>query len=773
MLQERIYNKMRISNVFSSLGIGAYNYSGPFDSAIRNVLENHLTNRETWDFFVEQYRTEADVADLGWRGEYWGKMMRGAVLTYAYTKSEELYSVLEYTVRNMLEAQKPCGRFTTYNADIEWKTDGGWDMWCRKYVLLGFEYFLEICRDDELYNKIIHAITRHADRILDKVGDGKIKICETTKQWHGLAASSVLEAFVKLYRLTDDKSYLDFAEHIADCGFSSVGNLINMAYENKIMPHEYPVVKAYEMLSCFEGLLELYRETGTEEYMIAVKNFAAALIKNEITVVGCAGSYHELFNNGKEHQLDTDYYGILQETCVTVTWMKLCTRLLFLSGDAVYADCIENAAYNGMLGAVNSENVKNYISGFPFDSYSPLLFGMRGKASSGHKIIKKNGVISEYGCCASIGSAGLALIPLTSAFASKESLYVSLYLPGTFSAISPKGQTVNVTIDTDYPKGGTVRLDLSIDSPESFTIAPRIPSCVRSARLTVNGSDEITNIGFTSIKREWHNGDTIEITFDIPVRSYRLPYDTDAAKNHVAFFKGPALLARDARIGGEIDTVVDILEDENGTVNAIPSNDATFNVNLEYKLPQRDGTFITVIDYASAGKTYTKDSVMTAFLATKKYWDVDITRPLYIRLINYKSTPGYLTEINGEIRHSVTQRNDAYKWKLTAIGDAFLITDPRGFALTASENDNDCTIIAKEPDGSDAQLWYVNRVVQNRFEIISKKYGCHLHDIRWHKDFKIRLFAYYDGADERFDVRRHLSSQSTKSVAECLFLLEN
>ena len=724
-------------------------------------------------FFVEQYRTEADIADLGWRGEYWGKMMRGAVLTYAYTKSEKLYGTLEATVKSMLTAQKPCGRFTTYNADIEWKTEYGWDMWCRKYVLLGFEYFLEICRDGELRKEIMRAITRHADRILDKVGDGKIKICETTKQWQGLAASSVLEAFVKLYRLTDEKKYLDFAEHIASSGFTSVDNLVKLAYENKIMPHEYSVVKAYEMMSCFEGLLELYRETGTEKYLVAVKNFAAAIIKNEITVVGCAGSYHELFNNGKEHQLDTDYYGILQETCVTVTWMKLCTRLLFLSGDAIYAECIENAAYNGMLGAVNSDGVKDYMSGFPFDSYSPLLFGMRGRASSGHKIIEKNGVLSEYGCCASIGSAGLALIPLTSIFASNEGVYVSLYIPGSFTAKSPAGQSVRVTVDTDYPRSGNVRLTVSVDSPERFIIAPRIPSCARGAELTVNGAHENADCGFVRLDRKWHNGDTVELNLDIPVRTYRLPYDTEAAKNHVAFFKGPVLLARDARVGGDIDTVVDIIEDKDGTVNAIPSSDAAFDVNLEYKLPQRDGTFITVIDYASAGKTYTKDSVMTAFLATKKYWAIDITRPTYIRLINYKSTPGYLTEIDGEIRHKVTERSEAYKWTLTAVGDAFLITDPRGRALTVSESGDDCKITVSEPDGSEEQLWYVNRIVLNKFEIISKKYGCHLHDIRWHKDFKIRLFAYYDGADERFDTRRHLGVQSTKSVAECIFLLEN
>ena len=42
---------MRISNKFSSLGIGAYEYAGAFDRAIRTVLENHLNDSEKWEFF--------------------------------------------------------------------------------------------------------------------------------------------------------------------------------------------------------------------------------------------------------------------------------------------------------------------------------------------------------------------------------------------------------------------------------------------------------------------------------------------------------------------------------------------------------------------------------------------------------------------------------------------------------------------------------------------------------------------------------------------------
>lgn len=57
--------------------------------------------------FVEQYRTFPDDQNLGWKCEYWGKMMRGSVFTYEYTKDEVLYDTLVETVLDMLSAQQP------------------------------------------------------------------------------------------------------------------------------------------------------------------------------------------------------------------------------------------------------------------------------------------------------------------------------------------------------------------------------------------------------------------------------------------------------------------------------------------------------------------------------------------------------------------------------------------------------------------------------------------------------------------------------------------
>ena len=90
----------------------------------------------------------------------------------------------------------------------------------------------------------------------------------------------------------------------------------------------------------------------------------------------------------------------MQETCVTVTWMKLCHQLLRLTGDRVFADAIEQSFVNAYLGAFNTHHVvppewnveylpgeeKNDVPSYcfmPFVSYSPLTADVRGRKVGG------------------------------------------------------------------------------------------------------------------------------------------------------------------------------------------------------------------------------------------------------------------------------------------------------------------------------------------------------------------------------------------------------
>ena len=79
------------TDVLFRLPDGAFKYSGIIDSTIRFIQNVQLKRTDVWKAFVEQFRTAPDSDRLTWKGEFWGKMMRGACFTYQYTKDEQSF----------------------------------------------------------------------------------------------------------------------------------------------------------------------------------------------------------------------------------------------------------------------------------------------------------------------------------------------------------------------------------------------------------------------------------------------------------------------------------------------------------------------------------------------------------------------------------------------------------------------------------------------------------------------------------------------------------
>ena len=170
-------------NILNSLRNGELACSG---NLIDKLIwaETHLLDPVLWATFVNQFRYHTDTRRQ-WRGEYWGKTMRGACMTYSYTKNPELLNVLETTVKDLITTMEPSGRISSYPIDREFD---GWDMWSRKYVLIGFEYFLEISENKALNKKVLKTACKTADYILSKVGnaEGKKNITETSQMFGGM-----------------------------------------------------------------------------------------------------------------------------------------------------------------------------------------------------------------------------------------------------------------------------------------------------------------------------------------------------------------------------------------------------------------------------------------------------------------------------------------------------------------------------------------------------------------------------------------------------------
>ncbi|NLE12595.1 MAG: hypothetical protein GX628_02835 [Clostridiales bacterium] len=613
------YQNRQNTDVLFTPADGYASFSGYVSDSIAHIEAEQLLDPALWALFVEQFRIgNVDDHDKGWRGEYWGKTMRGACFTYSYTQNEKLYKILEDTVRDMMTVQDKYGRISTYSIPAEFH---GWDIWSRKYVLLGFQYFLEICRDDGLADQIIACMCRSADYLVAKIGNdevGKLPITYTSEWWNGLNASSILEPFVRLYNLTGQQRYLDFAKKIIDAGGMRGFNMFEAALDDKLCPYEYPITKAYEMISNFEGIIEYYRVTGEEKYKDMAVKFGRRVIESDITVIGSAGTTHELFDHSIVRQFDPKFNGIMQETCVTVTWMKYCFQLLLLTGDPIWADQIERSVYNALIGAINFENHICRGQVFAFDSYSPLFNGWRGRAVGGFKdIIRKR---FYWGCCVSIGAAGTGLIAMTAVTSSKNGAAVNLYMPGDTVTSLPEGCTLKLHFETDYPINGGVKITVDTDAVAPFAIMLRIPSWSAETILTVNGEKIAASAGeYAVIERDWKSGDIIELDFDMRCRIIRadsIDPNADAESIcHAAIQRGPVMLARDSQFGEDIKEAVELVDNE-GFAVLEPSDTGAIKCKQEWKVKTTDG-YITVADYPSVGQNWDEKMPVTVWITTK------------------------------------------------------------------------------------------------------------------------------------------------------------
>ncbi len=560
---------------FSFLLPGQLHFYGRQDDDVRFIRSWQLMDRPLWAKFVNQFRTHSDGDNGDWRGEYWGKMMRGACLCYTYTKDEELYSVLEETVLDLLTTQDSFGRISTYSVQTQLY---GWDLWCRKYVLTGLQHFYAICRNQQLRARMLTAMCRHTDAIMALVGPDKTPITATSSAWGAVNSCTLLEPVVALYRLSGEERYLSFAAYILSTGGCADGDLLQAALDNKL-PHEYPTVKAYEVMSFFEGVLAYHEVTGERRCLQAVTNFVHSVIEHEISVIGCAGCEHELF----DHTAQTQTYAscqLQQETCVTVTYMRLLTRLLQLTGDVRYAHALERPAYNAMPGSINHTRQPGWdywgeaqTEALPFDSYSPLRDKKRGLGIGGLKHLPEGGV---YGCCACIGSAGVALIPLTAFMASRDGFVINDFYPGRITADTPAGAQVCFTAAGDYLQHGTYSLTVQLRQPEHFTIRLRIPEWCQQAEVRIGAQSICAQPGYCELVRQWQDGDRLELILGLSVRR-------QMQDGLTAYFYGPLTLCRDDA------------KQEN-----MPCP------NEQYRTTQ-DGLLLT--DYASCGKTNTPITV--------------------------------------------------------------------------------------------------------------------------------------------------------------------
>ncbi len=560
---------------------------GTFDERINALISGlflRVDMRAVVDFF--RYRLNRFAA-----GEFFGKLMRAACLIYGYTKNAELLRVIDGAAADIMSVSDDDGDISTSPKAEQPNGSSGSDLWERKYVLLGlWEYYMITKRND-----VLDCMMKLALYTASQVGEPpKTPVTQTGWAFCGIESSSILEPIMRLYNLTGNKTLFELARHIVNSGACSRQNIFE-AILSGVDPKDIgnngdptqSIAKAYEMMSCFEGLLEYYRATGEEKYRKCIKIFIDKINLQEITYLGSGGADKPYnLGPGTGEQWNYTFYeqanpdiSLGMETCVTVTYMKLMLNYYRLTADASLIDKIEVSAYNALLGAMKPDGT--------FFDYFPKFNGCRStKVNFSYDI---NGI--PLSCCTANGPMGMAILPYMTFCEGENRIYVNLYIP----SVCPK-----LKLETDYPSDG--KINITVLEAGEYETALRIPGYCKY--FSLSHPYRLEN-GYAVIGNDWKKGDKITLKLCMPLVCRPCPQSVNPdVKDMVLYTYGPLVLAADKSVFEDYGKPVDAVVGERvgyGFINGRLTADG-----------------VTFIPYYKAGASWDENTEYKCWLKIKK-----------------------------------------------------------------------------------------------------------------------------------------------------------
>jgi DUF1680 family protein len=403
-----------------------------------------------------------------------------------------------------------------------------------------------------------------------------------------MAATSVLEPIVLLYRFTGESRYLNFARYIVKSWDEPGGPRIIATLLNEKRVDKTANGKAYEMLSNLVGLCELARATGDRKLLEPALNAWSDIVANRLYLTGSA-SAGEHFKD--DHVLPNHVRANICETCVTTTWIQLNLQLLRLTGQSRYGDELERSFYNHLSAA-------QHPRGDDWCYYTAL----EGKKPYD----------SGINCCHSSGPRGMALAVqaayLTMRQGEQEGLIVNTF-ENSQASLELDGQKVSISQRSQFPRGGAGTLTIDTEKPANFALLIRVPAWVAKPPLGSRFKIDIdsksvdfsNHEGFAVLDpREWKKGDHVNISYEL---SPHLLKGEFADAGLAAITWGPFVLAYDeARNPALPPADAAGLVDRQPLVSLEPGPDLAFRGQVIGRNPRKLQTAIFV-PFADAGST--------------------------------------------------------------------------------------------------------------------------------------------------------------------------
>ncbi len=274
----------------------------------------------------------------------------------------------------------------------------------------------------------------------------------------------------------------------------------------------------------------LARETGDATLVPALERAWEHMVDCRMYVTGGIGSLPALEGFGNDYELDPEY--AYAETCAALASIFWNWEMAQLTSNAQYSDLFEWQLYNA----------------------AAVGMGMDGTTYLYNNPLTCNGGVTRkpwyaIPCCPSNLSRTWADLGKYIYLFNKNELWIHQYISSQHETDFAK-----IALHSEFPWNGNAQI--KIESSAEFTVYLRLPSWSQNPQVKINGEDVVRNgiphkdnsagyhpapqeSTFISLTRTWSPSDLLELTFDMPIRLRRAHPKVKGHADKVAITRGP------------------------------------------------------------------------------------------------------------------------------------------------------------------------------------------------------------------------------------------
>lgn len=269
--------------------------------------------------------------------------------------------------------------------------------------------------------------------------------------------------------------------------------------------------------------------TGDGELLAACERMFDNITQKQMYVTGAIGSTSHRESFTVDYDLPADRcYG---ETCASVAMCFFAREMLRSKADGRYADLLETELFNAALSGMQ-------LDGQRFFYVNPLAVdpSVSGRAPGYQHVLPQRPQWHACACCPP--NLARLLTSLGKYLWSEDESAVYSHL---FAGSTAQTAFADIALETEYPWQGKASYVIQECRRADFALAIHIPSHAQKLCVRLNGEAAEGELrdGYLYIRRAWRQGDTVDVTFDMPVRRLHAHPRVRDCAGKAALARGP------------------------------------------------------------------------------------------------------------------------------------------------------------------------------------------------------------------------------------------